>query len=213
MNTQAASTTNDGKRGTDVLREPKTNKSTASTEVEKQSTLKGQTTLKVRRIVTGHNASGLSAVKTDELLPGVSRGIAGITGWELWSTDQMPVDNSAAADAAQRAGFVKHLIPNYVGNGGGTTFRIDEIAPGAARFTHRTETVDYCIQLSGELDCELESGEVVHLKAGDVFINRGGLHTWVNNASVPSLGVAVMVDAKPVEVNGKELRTVYPSKK
>ncbi len=104
--------------------------------------------MKVRRIVTGHNASGLSAVKTDEVLPGVSRGIAGITGWELWSTDQMPVDNSAAADAAQRAGFVKHLIPNYVGTGGGTTFRIDEIAPGAARFTHRTETVDYCIQLS-----------------------------------------------------------------
>ncbi len=169
--------------------------------------------MKVRRIVTGHNASGLSAVKTDELLPGVSRGIAGITGWELWSTDQMPVDNSAAADAAQRAGFVKHLIPNYVGTGGGTTFRIDEIAPGAARFTHRTETVDYCIQMSGELDCELESGEVVHLKAGDVFINRGGLHTWVNNGSVPSLGAAVMVDAKYVEVDGKELRTVYPSKK
>src|SRR5713101_6286768 len=99
---------------------PETNKSTAFAEAEKQSTLKGQTTMKVRRIVTGHNASGLSAVKTDELLPGVSRGIAGITGWELWSTDQMPVDNSAAADAAQRAGFVKHLIPNYVGTGGGT---------------------------------------------------------------------------------------------
>src|SRR5258708_29252161 len=168
---------------------------------------------KVRRIVTGHNASGLSAVKTDELLPGVSRGIAGITGWELWSTDQMPVDNSPVADAAQRAGFVKHLIPNYVGTGGGTLLRIDEIAPGAARFTHRTETVDYCIQISGELDCELESGEVVHLKAGDRFINRGGLHTWVNNRSVPSLGAAVMVDAKFVEVDGKELRTVYPSKK
>jgi hypothetical protein len=52
----------------------------------------------------------------------------------------------------------------------------------------------------------------VHLKAGDVFINRGGLHTWVNNGSVPSLGAAVMVDAKYVEVDGKELRTVYPSK-
>jgi quercetin dioxygenase-like cupin family protein len=100
-----------------------------------------------------------------------------------------------------------------VGTGGGTLLRIDEIAPGAARFTHRTETVDYCIQISGELDCELESGEVVHLKAGDVFINRGGLHTWVNNGSVPSLGAAVMVDAKYVEVDGKELRTVYPSKK
>src|SRR5713101_560818 len=178
---------------------------------EKQNMKEGENNMKVRRIVTCHNASGLSAVKTDELLYGVSRGIAGITCWELWSTDQMPVDNSAAADAAQRAGFVKHLIPNYVGTGGGTTFRIDEIAPGAARFTHRTETVDYCIQMSGELDCELESGEVVHLKPGDVFINRGGLHTWVNNGSVPSLGAAIMVDAKPVEVGGKELRTVYPT--
>ncbi len=166
--------------------------------------------LKVRRVVTGHNASGIAVVKTDELVPGVTRGIAGIVGCELWSTDQMPVDNSATAEAAQRAGFVKHKIPNYVGTGGGTTFRIDEIAPGAARFTHRTETVDYCIQLSGEVDCELEGGEVVHLKAGDIFINRGGLHTWVNRGSVPSVGAAVMIDAKPVEVNGKELRTAYP---
>jgi uncharacterized cupin superfamily protein len=166
-------------------------------------------TLNVRRVVTGHNADGLSVVKTDELVPGVTRGIGGITGCEIWSTDQMPVDNSAAAEAAQRAGFVKHHIPNYVGTGGGTTFRIDELAPGNARFTHRTETVDYCIQLSGEVDCELESGEVVHLKAGDIFINRGGLHTWVNNGSVPAVGAAVMIDAKPVEVAGKQLRTLY----
>ncbi|HLQ51998.1 MAG TPA: cupin domain-containing protein [Terriglobales bacterium] len=167
---------------------------------------------KVRRVVTGYDASGKSAVKTDESLPGVQR-FGGITGVELWSTDQMPVDNSAAADAAQRAGFVKHILPNYVGTGGGTTVRINEILPGNERFTHRTETVDYCVQLSGELDCELESGEVVHLKPGDVFINRGGLHTWVNNGSVPSVGMAVMVDALPNEVNGKELRTLYRSKK
>ena len=51
----------------------------------------------------------------------------------------------------------------------------------------------------------------MHLKPGDVFINRGGLHTWVNIGSVPAVIAAIMVDAKPVEVNGKELRTVYPS--
>jgi hypothetical protein len=42
------------------------------------------------------------------------------------------------------------------------------------------------------------------------LIQRGGLHTWVNNGSVPAVGAAIMVDAKPVEVDGKELRTVYP---
>ena len=51
----------------------------------------------------------------------------------------------------------------------------------------------------------------MHLKPGDIFINRGGLHTWVNRGSVPSVGAAVMIDAKYVEVDGKELRTVYPS--
>jgi hypothetical protein len=56
--------------------------------------------LNVRRVVAGHNASGKSAVETDELVPAASRGIAGITGCEMWSTDQMPVDNSAAAEAS-----------------------------------------------------------------------------------------------------------------
>src|SRR5260370_10713610 len=165
---------------------------------------------KVRRVVVANNASGISAVVADELVPGVPR-FGGITGVEVWSTDQMPVDNSAAAEAAQRAGFVKHIVPNYVGTGGGTTFRINEILPGNEKFTHRTETVDYCIQLSGECDVDLESGEIVHLKPGDVFINRGGLHTWCNRGSVPSVGAAVMIDAMPVEVGGKLLRTQYPT--
>jgi quercetin dioxygenase-like cupin family protein len=145
---------------------------------------------------------------TDELLTAAPRGIAGVTGCEMWSTDQMPIDNSAAAEAAQRAGLVKH--GNYVGTGGGTTFRINEFLPGNAGFAHRTETVDYTIMLSGEVDCELENGEVVHLKPGDVLIQRGGMHNWVNNGSVPAVGAAIMVDAKPVDVDGKELRTVYP---
>ena len=127
--------------------------------------------MKVRRIVTSYNAAGKAVVETDEQLTAVPCVGAGIKGCEIWSTDEMPVDNSAAADAAQRAGLVKHN--NCVGNGRGTTFRINEWAPGHARFTHRTETVDYAIVLSGEIDCEFDSGEVVHLKAGDVVIQRG----------------------------------------
>src|SRR5271154_6546379 len=80
--------------------------------------------MNVRRIVTGHNASGKAIIKTDEQIAAVPRIGAGISGAEIWSTDQMPIDNSSAADAAQRAGFVKHT--NYVGDGSGTTFRINE---------------------------------------------------------------------------------------
>jgi uncharacterized cupin superfamily protein len=167
-------------------------------------------TLQVRRIITGHDANGKAVVAGDERLTAVSRRIgAHITGCEIWSTDRMPVDNSEAAGAAQRAGFVKRY--NYVGTGEGTTFRITEWAPGHARFTHRTETLDYAILLSGEIDLELEDGVVVHLKPGDVVVQRGTTHTWVNRGSVPAVTAFILIDAKPAEVNGELLRTLFPA--
>jgi uncharacterized cupin superfamily protein len=167
-------------------------------------------TLVVRRVVTGHDAKGKAVVASDERLTAVSRRIgANITGCEIWSTDRMPVDNSEAAGAAQRAGFVKRY--NYVGTGQGTTIRITEWAPGHARFTHRTETVDYAILLSGEIDLELENDEVVHLKPGDVVVQRGTTHTWVNRGSIPAVTAFILIDAKPAEVNGELLRTIFPA--
>jgi hypothetical protein len=59
----------------------------------------------------------------------------------------MPADNSKAADAAQREGFVTRY--NYVGTGPGMVIRIIEFAPGAPKFMHRTKTVDYALLLSG----------------------------------------------------------------
>ena len=167
-------------------------------------------TLQVRRIVTGHDGNGNAVVAADERLTAVSRGIgANISGCHIWSTDRMPVDNSDAAAAAQRAGHVKRY--NYVGTGEGTVFRMTEWAPGHARFTHRTETVDYAIVLSGEIDLELENGEVVHLKPGDVVVQRGTLHTWVNRGKVPAVTAFILIDAKPAEVNGEPLRTHFPA--
>ena len=65
--------------------------------------------MKVRRIVTGYNGAGKAVVKTDEQLTAVRRVGAGIKGCEIWSTDEMPVDNSAVADAAQRAGHCHRI--------------------------------------------------------------------------------------------------------
>jgi hypothetical protein len=121
--------------------------------------------MEVRRIVTGHDANGEAVIKTDERLPAVGRlGRPHIAGCEIWSTDRMPADNSEASDAAQRKGFVTRY--NYVGTGQGTVIRITEFAPGAPKFMHRTETVDYALLLSGECDLELDGGEVAHLKPG-----------------------------------------------
>ena len=165
--------------------------------------------LQVRRIVTGHDANGKAIVQTDERLHGRSRaGRAGIQGCEIWSTDRMPVDNSDAAAVAQREGLVKRY--NYVGSGQGTVVRITEFAPGSPKFMHRTETVDYAILLSGECDLELDDGKTVHMTQGDVVVQRGTMHAWVNNGTQPCVFAFILIDADPVSVAGQSLRRRDP---
>jgi mannose-6-phosphate isomerase-like protein (cupin superfamily) len=80
----------------------------------------------------------------------------------------------------------------------GTVFRIVEYQPGVAPRRHRTSTVDYAAVLSGEIDMELDDGVSVHLRQGDVLVQRGTIHNWVNRGSVPCVIAFVLVDAKPV---------------
>jgi quercetin dioxygenase-like cupin family protein len=167
-------------------------------------------TLEVRRIVTGHDATGKAIVALDERMIGGTRpGRAGIARCEIWSTNQMPVDNSDAAAAEQQKGFVARH--NYVGSGQGTVVRITEFAPGSPKFMHRTETLDYAILLSGECDLELDNGKMVHLAQGDVVVQRGTMHAWVNNGTQPCVFAFVLIDAKPAEFGGQTLLTHYPS--
>ncbi len=166
--------------------------------------------LEIRRIVTGHDENGKAVAAADERLAGASReGRPGLARVEIWSTDHMPVDNSEAAAAAQKRGFVTRY--NYVGSGQGTVIRITEIAPGAPKFMHRTETLDYAILLSGECDLELDDGKTVSLKAGDIVVQRGTMHAWVNNSKEPCVFAFVLIDAVPVTVGGETLRTHYPA--
>jgi len=166
--------------------------------------------LKVRRVITGHDADGKAIVASDEHMTGVGAPARPyISRCEIWSTDKIPVDNSMAAEAAQKNGFV--VRHNYVGSGQGTVIRITEFVPGAPKFMHRTETVDYAILLSGECDLELDDGKTVHLKQGDVVVQRGTMHAWVNNGSVPCVFAFILIDADPVEAGGQKLTTHYPT--
>lgn len=166
--------------------------------------------LQTRRIVTGHNEEGKGTIVSDEVIDAVSRGMGeGINGCEIWSTESMPIDNSTTADAAQRAGYITHY--NYVGSGQGTTIRITEWAPGHAYFPHRTQTLDYSILLSGEIDVLLDSNEVVHMKAGDVIVMRGVTHCWINRSDQPAVTAFILLDAQPIETDGKTLKPLYPA--
>ena len=168
--------------------------------------------MQVRRIVTGHDAAGKAIVATDETFDAAeSPTRPGISRVEVWSTNAMPVDNSeGAAGDAQRAGFVRRY--NYVGTGQGSVIRVTSFAPGSPGFMHRTETCDYAILLSGECDLELDDGKTVQMKPGDICVQRGTMHAWVNRGSEPAIFAFVLIDANPVEMAGQKLTTHYPSR-
>ena len=74
---------------------------------------------------------------------------------------------------------------------------------------HRTETLDYAILLNGECDLELDDGKTVHMKAGDICVQRGTMHGWVTNGGATRFAF-ILIDADPVEAGGKKLTTHYP---
>jgi quercetin dioxygenase-like cupin family protein len=47
---------------------------------------------------------------------------------------------------------------------------------------HRTESIDYAIVLSGEIDMKLDE-DWLHLKAGDTLIQQGTNHAWLNRGT------------------------------
>jgi len=40
--------------------------------------------------------------------------------------------------------------------------------------------------LSGEIDVEFDSGQVVTMKQGDIVVMRGVTHTWKNKSTLPA---------------------------
>jgi hypothetical protein len=48
-------------------------------------------------------------------------------------------------------------------------------------------------------------GTLVHLRAGDVLVQRGTIHNWINNGTAPCVIVFALIDAKPAIAGGKVL--------
>jgi quercetin dioxygenase-like cupin family protein len=90
---------------------------------------------------------------------------------------------------------------------GGTIFRVLELAPGVTPRNHRTDSIDYAVILRGQVEMVLDDTRVT-LHAGDVLVQRGTIHNWVNNGPEPCLIAFILIDAKPVKVDGKVLDAV-----
>lgn len=144
----------------------------------------------IRRIVTDHDENGRAVVRMDGLAPRAfatdeHTGVA-----HLWATDTTPADYLTTEDAGTR---IRGTAPPV----GGTAFAIVDLDPGSSvPPLHRTDTVDYVVCVLGEVDMHLDDS-VVSLKAGDVMVQLGTNHAWVNRGTVPARLAFMMVDGAP----------------
>src|SRR5882724_7103150 len=102
--------------------------------------------IQVRRLVTGHDAKGRVVVKIDEVSKNIVSSRPGQTACVVWTTDSFPVNNTGDADEGLRK--VATTLKS------GTVFRVVEFAPGVAPRSHRTDSIDYAVVVSGEIDME-----------------------------------------------------------
>ena len=140
------------------------------------------------------------------------RKATGLTSTLLWVTDGSPADNSGDADGADRD--IGVAPPER-----GSIFRVVDFPPASEAGTvdnaamlkemglsgghadprhatmHRTRSVDYAVVISGEIDMLLDDSEV-HLSAGDVLVQRGTGHAWVNRGKESCRVAFVLIDAR-----------------
>jgi quercetin dioxygenase-like cupin family protein len=156
--------------------------------------------LTVRRVITGHDKNGRAIVAIDESVKNVAQSRPGAQAAVIWTSEGFPVDNDGDADTSGRK--VGTTLDN------GIVFRVVSFGPGVSPRNHRTDSIDYAVVIAGEIDMELDDGKSVHLKAGDVLVQRGTIHNWVNKGTAPCVIAFTLVAAKPVTAGGKVLNAV-----
>jgi mannose-6-phosphate isomerase-like protein (cupin superfamily) len=133
----------------------------------------------------------------------------------IWTTDRSPAPISGPTD---RGAVKTGIAPPR----GGTVFRIVDFPPmpeaveklpsnhmahslgdsvpkrglkPSHPMMHATRTLDYAIVMSGEIDMLLDDSEV-HFKAGDVLVQQGTNHAWVNRGTQPCRIAFILVDSE-----------------
>ncbi len=156
--------------------------------------------MQIRRVVTGHTADGHAKVEIDEIAKNVISNRPGASSCVVWSTKGFPVDNDDDNDPT--SGSFGTTVE------GGTVFRVVRYEPGVVPRNHRTDSIDYAVVVSGEIDMELDDKVVVKLKAGDALVQRGTIHNWVNRGTEDCVIAFVLISAKPVTAAGEALHAV-----
>jgi quercetin dioxygenase-like cupin family protein len=143
-----------------------------------------------RRVVTGHDARGKPVIWLDDNAANHKFPSDKISSTLMWSTDASPTQMLSDEDEGERT--LGSAPP-----ANGSRFTMMEFQPGNAAHLHRTDTVDYVICVTGEIDMFLDDARFITLRAGDVLIQRGTYHAWANRSDKPCRLAVVLLDALP----------------
>jgi quercetin dioxygenase-like cupin family protein len=155
----------------------------------------------IRRVVTGHDGKNVAKVIIEGPATNTKTPRDGVASTLMWSSDRMPVDIAIGDNVEDMGARILGTAPPE----NGSRFIVMEFAAGVISEMHRTETIDYIVMLSGEIDMDMDDS-TVKLRAGDIMVQRGTNHAWVNRSTEPARMAIVLLDAKPLGIGHPRLR-------
>lgn len=106
---------------------------------------------------------------------------------------QQPAPSSSAGHSGRRCQCLVHRYASRLGEP-----------------LHRTVSLDFAIQVAGEIELTLSSGERCIIKSGDLAVQRLTLHKWRNPSKMQwSRMVGAMAECQPVVTRNGILLDVY----
>ena len=162
--------------------------------------------MKVRTVVTGHDAKGRAVFVRDEQVDGTPiPGIGELTF--LWNADEPATypnagNNPAAPGVFPTVGGIRYIIgrysPGVIAPEPTPEMHLEDgDEPGGANDGfHRTDTTDFGVLLSGNIVAELDDGAEVLLSPGDVLVQNGTRHRWRVVGDAPATMIAFIIGAR-----------------
>jgi len=173
--------------------------------------------MRVRRVVTGHDARGKAVFASDRGVDGLT--VALLPGAEfhrLWGGDEPPTFPDGGAPTPQPAYFppvggyrfglftvppvgaevpegidVEEALADVEANLPGLLSHVELDNPGM----HTTDTIDFEVVLSGEVVLELDDGAETVLHPGDTVVQNGTRHRWLNRGVQPAVLAVFLIGA------------------
>jgi quercetin dioxygenase-like cupin family protein len=156
----------------------------------------------IQRVVTGHDAQGRAVFKSEDVTPTKMIPSGDAAFLLIWTTETVPADNNDETDGRLRdAGLTLNQ---------GSVIRIVDMLPGKESPMHRTNSIDYGIVLSGEIELELDDGAKRTIGQGGIIIQRGTNHLWRNTTDKPARIAFVLIEAPAYLHDGSPLKEHKP---